>query len=291
MRSLIEWLARVEGMAERFYAEAAGRFREDPALESFLRRLTEEENWHRGLMEKALEAGRAGGLPASEIVLDDALRSRIEGMLRDAASAVEKGTCTSVELLAAIVASEYSEWNDVFLYVMNSLQGVHREFGAAASMIQQHKAHLVRYLETVPEGSVHLEAIGRLRDLWKERILVVDDDATLRMLFTDLLSSLGEVETADGGAQALDKVASGHYDVVLSDLTMPVMDGMQFFMKAVQIDPSLRQRFLFFSGNPAERHLAFFREHDLTYLIKPVSIAELEEAVAAILERRRKFPA
>lgn len=61
------------------------------------------------------------------------------------------------------------------------------------------------------------------------RILVVEDREDLRDLLVTLLESEGyAVETADDGARALERIHSGvHYDVVLLDLLLPVVDGLE----------------------------------------------------------------
>jgi two-component system, NarL family, capsular synthesis sensor histidine kinase RcsC len=58
------------------------------------------------------------------------------------------------------------------------------------------------------------------------RVLVVDDDFAIKVLVTAMLEVLDcLVDRADNGAQALDSMASRRYDLVLTDLHMPVMDG------------------------------------------------------------------
>ena len=60
------------------------------------------------------------------------------------------------------------------------------------------------------------------------RVLCVDDNQTNRMLMTAILSGQGMIcETADDGAQGLAAAASGDWDVVLMDIQMPVMDGVE----------------------------------------------------------------
>ena len=60
------------------------------------------------------------------------------------------------------------------------------------------------------------------------RVLVVDDDATLRTVVQRILESEGYVvETASDGNEALDRIQSGPPDLVLLDLMMPIMDGWQ----------------------------------------------------------------
>ena len=72
----------------------------------------------------------------------------------------------------------------------------------------------------------------------RERVLVVDDAANLRELLTVLLDVEDDFEvvgTAADGVQALEKAQSLNPDIVLLDLAMPVMDGLQAL-------PGLRQR-------------------------------------------------
>lgn len=66
---------------------------------------------------------------------------------------------------------------------------------------------------------------------WKKdlSVLVVDDNATSRLVALSMLKKLGvfSVETAENGVEALEKLAAGRYDLVLMDIQMPVMDGIE----------------------------------------------------------------
>ena len=62
-----------------------------------------------------------------------------------------------------------------------------------------------------------------------KKVLVVDDSLTIRVYHSSLLKSFGfEVDTAENGMDALEKIMSKKYDLVLSDINMPVMDGYEF---------------------------------------------------------------
>ncbi|MBI2613779.1 MAG: response regulator [Candidatus Levybacteria bacterium] len=70
-----------------------------------------------------------------------------------------------------------------------------------------------------------------------KRILVVEDDLFLRELYTDILSSEGyKVEAAADGEEALQKIKVGGYDIILLDIIMPKMDGLEV-MRQVQSKP------------------------------------------------------
>ncbi len=71
----------------------------------------------------------------------------------------------------------------------------------------------------------------------QQRILVVEDDLFLRELYTDVLSTEGyKVEGAVDGEQALQKMKIGGYDLVLLDIIMPKMDGLEV-MRQMQSNP------------------------------------------------------
>ncbi|MDP2637960.1 MAG: response regulator [Candidatus Levybacteria bacterium] len=70
-----------------------------------------------------------------------------------------------------------------------------------------------------------------------KRILVVEDDLFLRELYTDILSAEGyRVESAQDGEEALQKIKAGGYSLILLDIIMPKVDGLEV-MKQVQNSP------------------------------------------------------
>ncbi len=95
-------------------------------------------------------------------------------------------------------------------------------------------------------GSLGLEDEPSTRRL---RVLLVDDQA-LVLRATALMLREFDVVTARNGAEALDRLANGsHFDVVVSDVSMPVMKGNELFERVCEIHPHLANRFLFLSGD------------------------------------------
>lgn len=84
--------------------------------------------------------------------------------------------------------------------------------------------------EKTPEGSA-VSAADKKTDLTGKKILVVDDIIINREISAKILKKLGcIIETAENGQDALDKVSecgSDHYDAILMDIQMPVMDGLE----------------------------------------------------------------
>lgn len=62
----------------------------------------------------------------------------------------------------------------------------------------------------------------------KKNILIVDDEPDLRMMFKDILETWGyQTDEAEDGEQCLEKLEKSKYDLILLDLMMPRMDGME----------------------------------------------------------------
>lgn len=70
-----------------------------------------------------------------------------------------------------------------------------------------------------------------------KKILVVEDDTFLRDIYTEVLSKAGyHVESAEDGEKGLAKIQQGNWDLVLLDIIMPVMSGVDV-MKKLHTDP------------------------------------------------------
>ena len=71
-------------------------------------------------------------------------------------------------------------------------------------------------------------------------VMTVDDSASVRQMVSFALSGAGYgVVEAENGRDALDKLAAAKVDLILTDLNMPVMDGIEL-VRAVRADPGLR---------------------------------------------------
>ena len=126
----------------------------------------------------------------------------------------------------------------------------------------------------------------------RPRVLIVDDYAPLRKLVNIALKQIGcEVfEAADGG-DALDKVDSYRPDLIISDITMPVMDGYQL---CKQVRKSMSTAFIPFimltSRDHAEDKLKGFMHGTDDYLTKPFDYRELQARVKSLLARTAMAP-
>jgi two-component system, cell cycle response regulator CpdR len=113
------------------------------------------------------------------------------------------------------------------------------------------------------------------------RILIADDEESLRAMFARALATDGHsVETACDGSEALDVLtrAHGRFDVLLTDIRMPIMDGIALALAVARDFPDLT--ILLLTGYADQRERAQGLEalvHDV--LAKPISLAALRAAV------------
>lgn len=119
------------------------------------------------------------------------------------------------------------------------------------------------------------------------KILVVDDDENIRDLCSEVLRVAGyQVDTARHGIEGLERLRDSgfRYDLVISDMNMPGLGGMEFYRAALENSPGLREKFLFVTGNP---DLAFGRVADAgpPCLPKPFRISEFLEKVEKLMEK------
>ena len=115
------------------------------------------------------------------------------------------------------------------------------------------------------------------------RILVAVDDESVANLLTTILSTEGEIDVVRNGREGLQQVRENNYDLIISAVEMPIVDGLKFFNEAKAISQELNKKFLFFTGAPTSDRLTFFRDENIRYLVKPSTINEIRATVLNML--------
>ena len=118
-------------------------------------------------------------------------------------------------------------------------------------------------------------------------ILVADDERSTREALDDILKREGhQVRAVASGSAALDALAAGGIDVVVADLIMPEINGLEILRRALEKDPHVKVILVTGYGT-VETAVDAMRQGAYHYLTKPVKPAELKEQIKRAVEARR----
>ena len=120
------------------------------------------------------------------------------------------------------------------------------------------------------------------------RALVIDDDSITLDLFEFQLNSQGfEVATADSGSKGLDLIKEHDFDVVLTDLNLPDINGIEMVRRSREIRPNT-EVIVVTGDDSTERAVEAIRERAFDYIVKPVDFDKLFTVVRNAFERKRQ---
>ncbi|MCK0716410.1 chemotaxis response regulator CheY [Chromohalobacter sarecensis] len=122
-------------------------------------------------------------------------------------------------------------------------------------------------------------------------ILVVDDFPTMRRIVRSLLKELGfnNVDEAEDGQEALNKLRTGGFEFVVSDWNMPNLDGLAM-LKEIRQDDALSELPVLMVTAEAKKEniIAAAQAGANGYVVKPFTAATLEEKLDKIFEKLGK---
>ncbi len=116
-------------------------------------------------------------------------------------------------------------------------------------------------------------------------VLIVEDEEEIAHILKDILSiNQAHSIIAKEGSRALDILEDQPIDFVISDITLPDIDGIELYQSIKSKYPSLSNRFLFMSGySPDENMEKFLNETGNSYIQKPFHINDLQERIKEYL--------
>ncbi len=122
-------------------------------------------------------------------------------------------------------------------------------------------------------------------------ILVVDDEENAREGLSKILSKEGyRVETAANGKEAIDTLKRQRYELVITDMRMPLMDGFEVLREIKKMDENIGVIMITAYGE-VESYLEAMNMGAFEYINKPVRVNELKRVISKVLEARLKKPA
>jgi len=135
-----------------------------------------------------------------------------------------------------------------------------------------------RQATDTPQPEAEKRGIGHL--------LVVEDDEVVRTMVVRVLEKTGyQVDTATDGLDALEKIQSAGFDLVICDVRMPRLGGIDLYRRLASAGAEIPARFLFITGDTVSAEtIGFIEENGIPYLGKPFEIQDLLTAVRRELE-------
>jgi two-component system NtrC family sensor kinase len=119
-----------------------------------------------------------------------------------------------------------------------------------------------------------------------KRVLVIDDEAAILQLVAESLRRTGfQVDTADDGRIALQRLKDDKYDVTLCDWKMPGLNGQDVYEQLQTFNPDLCKRMIFITGDVInERMRKFLESQERPCLSKPFVIGDLRAVIRTVLK-------
>ena len=116
--------------------------------------------------------------------------------------------------------------------------------------------------------------------MMKKKILIVDDEKAVRAAMVMALSSFKyEIDVAENGVQAIDCLDKISYDLIITDYSMPEMDGLELIRVICSKYPTLPVLMV----TAAEFALDILKDKNVSYFPKPFKVLELKNRVEDIL--------
>jgi CheY-like chemotaxis protein len=132
---------------------------------------------------------------------------------------------------------------------------------------------------------------GYERGLRGKRILVIDDEIHVSTLLFDVLQNHGaQIDLANSGIQAVERIKSKQYDLFICDQRMPDLSGEHLYRSVESMNPALGARFLFVTGDALNDETQdFFTQTGVQYIQKPFRTVELVAAAEQVLSRSQRI--
>jgi CheY-like chemotaxis protein len=122
----------------------------------------------------------------------------------------------------------------------------------------------------------------------RHRILVVDDEDNLRDVLVEVLKRDGhEVDSAADGTEGARRTEEKRYDLVITDLRMPGLEGPELYHAVRQQYSDSPPRFIFMSANTGiEEYARFLADTGEPALEKPFNLADMRQVVLQVLTQK-----
>jgi len=284
MNEVVSWLIGVEETAADLYEKTAKVFHEDKDFSDFLSHLSEEEKEHVKVLENARDAVSEENIKHASFYFDDEFRAKIETPFVRAENLHQNAALTKSAMIDIIVDAEFSEWNEVLIYIIDTLNVSKEEATKIISDVEQHRINVQNYISSLPDGDSFIQRARKLTKTISKRILIVEENPAVARMLEALVAGETEVFIAYDGQEGIDYISQKHFDLVVSEVDLREMTGIEMYRKALEIDPSLSGKFFFFTSTENSEYLDFLRSSNISFLPKPSPVRLLNEMIHDLLK-------
>jgi len=122
---------------------------------------------------------------------------------------------------------------------------------------------------------------------------VVDDEPVIRSLYAEVLEAMGfKVDTASNGVEGLERLKAGAYNLIISDIRMPKLTGIEFLLESNSVRPGSQERFIFTTGvlDSLSTH-EYMIATERPCIMKPAKVDQIQQMILEFLREHGTGPA
>ena len=140
------------------------------------------------------------------------------------------------------------------------------------------------------QGELTETVVDEAEKVTGAKILVVDDEPGVRKFLKQVLTARGHnVETVDNAEEALEKIKGGRCDLILTDIKMPGMSGIELYKNVQKISRALARRVMFITGDVISvGTMDFLSRAEVAHITKPFDVEKLVKDINHMLVESRR---
>lgn len=278
MKQLIRWLKLMGFMKLNLYSKSAQIFTEDKKLSRFLKDLAEDEAYQNLFFSCALQYLQIikKDIPL-DVDIDENIKKKIEAPLVEYTMLINANRLHNRSaILEAIVEIETSYLNEIYTYAIKILTKFSVVYQYTLTKHQTHKNRIYKFFKSVKDESFIFNIFINKQDLYKCKILIIDNNEIMGNILKELLKKKVKIVTSKNYNYGIKKLYSNYFDIVVANFNLSENGGITFYREATQRNKKLIDKFIFYANNFEPYEQGFLLMHNIQFLYKPVSLTRLE---------------
>ena len=115
-----------------------------------------------------------------------------------------------------------------------------------------------------------------------KKILIIERNDVLANYFSCIADPYGYVDNAKNGRDALNYLSYKEYDAIVFDIGIPEVSGIDFYQDAIELDPAIKKKLLFFISGAYTKQIKFMRDNRVHFLRRTLQVEVLKKALEDI---------